>query len=162
MGFAALKQHSEKQKYRGLAGVDLSSEGKPKQQSFLSQYFVKKVEDSDAEHETIKEETPSTSTAAGQWTVQQLATKAEIIATLQHVGNNVPFAQAENLGACYQEQFPDSLIAKNVLISPNKMSYLVGYGLQPYSTQQTIQELVDGNSFFTLHFDETVTAQANK
>ena len=41
-GFAALKQHSEKQKHRGLAGVDLSSEGKPKQQSFLSQYFVKK------------------------------------------------------------------------------------------------------------------------
>ena len=72
MGFAALKQHSEKQKHRGLAGVDLSSEGKPKQQSFLSQYFVKNVEDSDAkpaEHETIKEETPSTSTAAGQWTV---------------------------------------------------------------------------------------------
>ena len=32
MGFAALKQHSEKQKHRGLAGVDLSSEGKPKQQ----------------------------------------------------------------------------------------------------------------------------------
>ena len=72
MGFAALKQHSEKQKHRGLAVVDLSSEGKPKQQSFLSQYFVKKVEDSDAkpaEYDTIKEETLSTSTAAGQWTV---------------------------------------------------------------------------------------------
>ena len=91
-----------------------------------------------------------------------MATKAEIIATLQHVGNNVPFSQAENLGACYQEQFPDSLIAKHVLISPNKMSYLVGYGLGPYFTQQTIKELVDGNSFFTLHFDETVTAQTNK
>ena len=72
MGFAALKQHSEKQKHRGLASVDLSSGGKPKQQSFLSQYFVEKVEDADAkpaEHEPIKEETPSTSTAAGQWTV---------------------------------------------------------------------------------------------
>ena len=91
-----------------------------------------------------------------------MATKAEIIATLQHEGNNVPFSQAINLGACYQEQFLDSLIAKNVSFSPYKMSNLVGYGLGPYFTQQTIKELVDGNSFFTLHFDEAVTAQTNK
>ena len=74
----------------------------------------------------------------------------------------MPFSQAINLGACYQEQFLDSLIAKNVSFSPYKMSNLVGYGLGPYFTQQTIKELVDGNSFFTLHFDEAVTAQTNK
>ena len=73
-----------------------------------------------------------------------------------------PFHKLKILGACYQEQFPDSLIAKNVSFSPNKMSYLVGYDLGPYLTQQTIKELVDGNSFFTLHFDETVTAQTSK
>ena len=36
------------------------------------------------------------------------------------------------------------------------MSYLVGYGLGCYFPQQKIKELVDGNSFFTLHFDETI------
>ena len=89
--------------------MDLSTEGIPKATVISISILVKEVEDSDAkpaEHETIKEETPSTSTAAGQWTVQQLATKAEIIATLQHVGNNVPISQAENLSACYQKHFP--------------------------------------------------------
>ena len=32
-------------------------------------------------------------------------------------------------------------------------------GLVPYFTKLTVSNLVAGNSFFTLHFDETVTAQ---
>ena len=96
------------------------------------------------------------------WTVSQKATKAEIIATMQLAANNVPFSQADNLAACYQEQFPDSEIAQQVAISKNKMSYLIGYGLGPYFTQQTVKELVDGNSYFTLQFDETVSAQTKK
>ena len=43
MGFISLKQHSEAEKYRCIAGIDLSSEGKSKQQSFVSQYFMKKT-----------------------------------------------------------------------------------------------------------------------
>ena len=93
-----------------------------------------------------------TSSADGKFTIVQQATKAEIITTLQYAGNNAPFSQAENLSACYQEQFPDSQIAQRVSISSNKVSYLVGYGLG----------LVRGNSFFTLHFDETVTAQTKE
>ena len=42
------------------------------------------------------------------------------------------------------------------------MSYLVGYGLGPYFTKLTVSNPVAGNSFFTLHFDETVTAQKKK
>ena len=160
MGFASLKQHSESEKHRRLAGIDLSSEGKPKQQSFVSQYFMKKPEQSyEKPNEDVKAETSS---ADGKFTIAQQATKAEIIATLQHAGNNAPFLQAETLGACYQEQFPDSQIAQRVSISSNKMSYLVGYGLGPYFTRQTVNELVRGTSFFTLHFDETVTAQTKK
>ena len=40
MGFGALKQHSEKQKHRGLPNIDPAGEGQSKQ-SVLSQYFVK-------------------------------------------------------------------------------------------------------------------------
>ena len=112
--------------------------------------------------ESTKEETPSTAADSVGWTVSQKAKKAEIIATMQFGANNVPFSQADNLAACYQEQFPDSEIAQQVAISKNKMSYLIGYGLGPYFIQQTVKELVDGNSYFTLQFDETVSAQTKK
>ena len=95
-------------------------------------------------------------------TFNQSVTKAEIIATLQYADQNTPFASADNLGPCYQEQFTDSKIAKNVAIGASKMSYLVGYGLGPYFSELTVSNLVAGNSFFTLHFDETVTAQKKK
>ena len=69
---------------------------------------------------------------------------------------------AENVAACYQQQFPDSSIAKNVSIGTTKMSYLVSYGLRPYFNEMTIKDIVQGNSYFTLHFDETITAQVKK
>ena len=90
-----------------------------------------------------------------------MVTKAKIIATLQYTDQNTPFASADNLGPCYQQQFPDSQIAKNVAIGPKKMSYVVGYGLGPYFTKLNVN-LVAGNAFFTLHFDKTVTAQKRK
>ena len=42
------------------------------------------------------------------------------------------------------------------------MSYVVGHGLGPYFAKLNVNNLVAGNSFFTLHFDETVTAQKRK
>ena len=88
-----------------------------------------------------------------------MATKAKIIATLQYTDQNTPFVSADNLGPCYQQQLLDSQITKNVAIGPKKMSYVVGYGLGPYFTKLNVNNLVAENSFFTLHFDETVTAQ---
>ena len=157
MGFSALKQHSEKQKHRRLACVDASAEGTSKQQSVLSQYFLKSTKPS------VTNEIPwSSAGGRGGWTVKELATKAEIITTMQYAAQNIPFSNAKNLSACYQEQFPDSLIAKNVSIGPNKMSYVVRYGLGPYFTQLTVKDIVEGKSFFTLQFDETLTAQVKK
>ena len=95
----------------------------------------------------------------GGWAVKELATKAEMITTMQYAAQNIPFSNAENLSACYQEQFPDSLIAKNVSIGPNKVSYVVRYGLRPYFIQLTVKDIAEGKSFFTLGFDETLTAQ---
>ena len=74
----------------------------------------------------------------------------------------MPFSQAENLGTSYQEQFPGSLIAKNVLISPKKMSLScwIWSGTLLHSTNN--QGTSRWKFFFTLHIDETVTAQTNK
>ena len=41
------------------------------------------------------------------WTVKQSTTKAEIIATLHLAAENIVFSPCENLGKCYQMQFPD-------------------------------------------------------
>ena len=123
MGFSSLKQHSKKQKHRGLICVDASAEGTSEQQSVISQYFLKSKKSS------VTSEIPSSSASGVGWTVKESATKAEIITTMQYAAQNIPFSNAENLSACYQVQFHDSLIAKNVSIGPNKMSYVVRYGL---------------------------------
>ena len=70
----------------------------------------------------------SSSTHEEIWAVKQQVIKAEIIATLQFASQNMPFSAAESLAMCYQQQFPDSAIAKSMAIGPNKMSYMVAYG----------------------------------
>ena len=42
------------------------------------------------------------------------------------------------------------------------MSYMVSCGLIPYFTEINIREIVQGPSYFTLHFDETVSAQTKR
>ena len=61
-----------------------------------------------------------------------------------------------------QQQFPDSVIAKGVAIGPNKMSYVEAYGLRPSFTDMPIRENMEGQSYFTLHFDVTVKGQVKK
>ena len=87
------------------------------------------------------------------------ATKAELIATLQVAAQNIPFSCAENIATCNQEKFPDSSIAENVTVGPTKMSCLVSHGLGPYFNQMIIREIEEEHSYFTLYFDETVTAK---
>ena len=157
MGIGALRQHASFNKHRRLSGV--SKEEKPKEQLSLSSFFVKKEKTEALPKKCVDLQESTVNT---EWTFKQSVTKAEIIATLQFADQNTPFASADNLGPCYREQFTDSRIAQNVAIGAKKMSYLVGYGLGPYFTKLTVSNLVAGNSFFTLHFDETVTAQKKK
>ena len=63
---------------------------------------------------------------------------------------------------CYQQSFPYSVIANRVAVGPNKMSYMVAYGLRPYFTDMTIKELMEEQSYFTLYFDEIVSAQVKR
>ena len=65
----------------------------------------------------------------------------------------MPFSTAESLTMCYQQQFSDVVIER-VPTGPNKVSYVVAYGLRPYFTDMTIRELMEGHSYFILHSDE--------
>ena len=109
-------------------------------QSVLHQFFIKKS--SAATMESTCQDAPcaaSSSTHEEVWTVKQQAIRAEITATLQFASQNMPFSGAESLVMCYLQQFLDSVIAESVAIGPNKMYYVVGYGLRPYFTDMTIR-----------------------
>ena len=93
------------------------------------------------------------------WTIPQLVAKAEIIAALQYTSQNTPYSCADALQECYKQQFPVSAIAKHVSLGSKKMSYILAYGLGTYFQQATVKEIIQGNSNFTLHFDDTVSAQ---
>ena len=76
---------------------------------------------------------PGQTVANGQqvvWSIKQMAARAEIIATLHFATQNLSFSSSQNLLTLYQQQFPDSVIARNVKIGPNKMSYMVS-GVDP-------------------------------
>ena len=42
------------------------------------------------------------------------------------------------------------------------MPYMVAYGLRPYLTDMAIREVMEGQSYFTLHFNETMNEQVKK
>ena len=132
-------------------------------QSVFYQFFIKKS--SAATKESTCQDAPSAASSSMHeevLTVRQQAIKAEIIATLQFASQNMPFSAAESLAMCYLQQLLDSVITKSVVIGPNKMFYVVAYGWRPYFTYMTIRELMEWQSYFTLHFDDTVNAQVKK
>ena len=104
MGFFALKQNSEKEKHRKLAGIA----SKPEVQSVLQGFFPKKVTLPNSDTTTSS----SQSSSEDNWLVKDVANKAEIISTMQFAANSTPFSSANGLATLYQAQFPDSAIAK--------------------------------------------------
>ena len=110
----------------------------------------------------ISPSTSQTTVTEVVWTLPQLVAKAEIIAALQYASQNIPYSCADALQDCYKQQFPDSAIANHISLGSKKMSYVVAYGLGPYFQQATVKEIIQGNSYFTVHFDETVSAQVKK
>lgn len=158
MGFGALKQHSQKERHKSFA---IGLGGK---QTVLQQFFVKTSDKPLTSDKPSGSEYVCDAVEPQQqvWSIKQQTAKAEIIAAMQFASQNIPFSFADELAENYRDQFPDSAIASKVSIGSTKMSYIVAFGLGPYFTQQIIQEIKEGPSYFTLHFDETVTAQVKK
>ena len=134
--------------------------GKPDEQKckqkVLQEFFIKKSVDprdsasayltKDNEGDlTYKLSASEQKSSTSSQPTEDLATKAKISGTLQFASWNIPFSCAENIAACYQQQFPDSSIAKNVSIGPTKMSYLVRYGLGPYFNQMLCMAVLGVN-----------------
>ena len=151
-----------------------------KSSTSTSKATASSVETSDFAQD-IGPSTSQTTVTEVVWTLLQLVAKAEIIATLQYASQNIPCSCADALQEYYKQfpdsaipcscadalqeyykQFPDSAIVKHVSLGSKKISYMVAYGLGPYFQQATVKEIIQGNSYFTLHFDETVGAEMKK
>ena len=175
--FSALKQHYEKKKHKSFSSTlqkvkgkeNVEEADKPKctdSQKVLQDFFVKSsTSTSKATASSVEtrpsdfaEDSPSTlqtTVTEVVWTLPQLVANAGIIAALQYASQNIPYSCADTLQECYKQQFPDSAIAKHVSLGTKKMLYMVAYGLGPYFQQATVKEIIQGNSYFTVHFDET-------
>ena len=120
-----------------------------KSSTSTSKATASSVETSDFAQD-IGPSTSQTTVTEVVWTLPQLVTKAEIIATLQYASQNIPYSCADALQECYKQQFPDSAKAKHVSLGSKKMTYMVAYGLNPYFQKATVKEIIQGNSYFTL------------
>jgi hypothetical protein len=136
-GVAAINQHVKTAKHKSKVGKGT--------QAAMESFFVKK----EAQSEDV-------------WSVKDLSVKAEIVTALWFCAGNTSFLNADGLVPWFQCIFPDSAIAQNMTLGPNKMSYLISDGLGPYFAAQTVGEIKRSKAYFTLHFDETMNAQVKK
>ena len=59
--------------------------------------------------------------------------------------------------------FQDSVVAQKMTVSCNKVSYVISHGLGPYFLQKTIDDILSSpDTYYTIHFDETITSQIKK
>ena len=49
-----------------------------------------------------------------------------------------------------------------LLWDQRRCEFMVAYGLGPYFQQKIVRDIIEGHPYFTLHFDETVSAQVKK
>ena len=95
------------------------------------------------------------------WTLPQLVAKAEIIAALQYASQNIPYSCVDALQECYKQV--SRLSNSKACFTWIKIDVIYG-GIWPRPTLPTgnSERNNSGNSHFTLHFDETVSAQMKK
>ena len=82
-------------------------------QKVMHEFFMKSDKPKD-DTETLQDGGNKTGQTGGTqkevWSIKQIVVRAEIIATLHFAAQNLSFSSSQRLSACYQQQFPDSLI----------------------------------------------------
>ena len=96
-------------------------------------------------------------------TLQDQILQAETLWALKTAHENFSFRASDGLPELFQRMFGDSAVAHSMTMSRMKMSYLIGHGLGPYFLQKTIDDILKSSDpYYTIHFDETTTAQVKK
>jgi len=89
-------------------------------------------------------------------------TTAEVLWALKIIEDDNSFSACDHVGDLFRGMFPDSSTARDFHCGSSKMSYLVTHGLSPYFEELLLKDLNASHAFYTLHYDETTTAQVKK
>ena len=96
-------------------------------------------------------------------TVQDQVLKAEILWALKTASDNIPSRTLDGIPELFQRMFVNSTIVQHMTMSRTKVSYMMGYGLEPHFLQMTVDDIPSSPyTFNTIHFDETTTVQVKK
>ena len=87
---------------------------------------------------------------------------AEIYWLAKMASCNFSLLSADHIGDTLRQMFPDSKIAAGFNLSRSSASYMIGEGLAPCFKTVIIDDVKKSNVPFTMHFDETTTAQVQK
>ena len=93
-------------------------------------------------------------------TSEEQILRAEIIRCLDIVNNNSPFSASEDDNSNYRDMFTDSDIAKGYSQGPNKVKYMIQFGIAPIIRGIILDDL--RGKPFSFRFDETTTSQVRK
>ena len=131
-------------------------------QPLIKHFFMKTVRDTDKGQSSLLDKSKADHGEETMSLPDQIC-KAEAIWALKTAKDDFSFRASDGFPQLLQRMCPDSEIAKGVKMSCTKVSYVIGHGLGPYFLQKTVDDILNTpGTYFTLHFDETMTSQIKK
>ena len=87
---------------------------------------------------------------------------AEVIWLAKVAVSNFSLRSTDHIGDTFQSMFPDSKVSAGFNLSRTSSSYILAEGLAPYLRKEVVDDVNKSDLPFSMHFDETTTAQVKK
>ena len=146
-GKAQLLQHSMKRKH-----IETTKHSRDKRQTKLFPTVSTGTTSS----------TASTSRSVGLVSYVDTSLEAQRYWLAKMACNNYSLRSSDHIGSLFRTMFPDSKIAADFSLSQTSTSYIIAEGMLPHFTKVIIDDLLESGLPFSMHFDETSTAQVKK
>lgn len=86
-------------------------------------------------------------------------TNAEVLWLLNVVQHDIPFSACDSIKQLLKHMFPNATLINDFTCGSNKASYVITHGIAPYFRDLLKADINTSNTGFTVHFEETTTAQ---
>ena len=80
--------------------------------------------------------------------------KSEIIWTLKFVCSGYSNSSSSDINNVFSTMFPDSKIAQNFQLGPDKLKYICNFGIAPYF-KDVLKEMLKKSDLYVICFDES-------
>ena len=101
-------------------------------------------------------ETVQTSVSSSQDTEQTIDLMSEIIWALKYVCSGYSTNSSSDINKVFSTMFPDSKIAQNVQLGPDKLKYICNFGIVPYF-KNVLKEMLKKSNLYVICFDESLS-----